>query len=156
MKQFLEYISEELTINQVTAITRNISPYIDHALKKYGFKKIYIATDDENILKGFLSRYSQEIVIYDKDTARSNGLKGVHTRTDIVRPYHKYKLGIEVICDMCILAACGGLISGLSQVSLISRIYKKSKNEHFRYDKIIDKGIHKHGKIFGTDFFIRN
>lgn len=123
-------------------------PYIDHALKKYGFKKIYIATDDENILQNFLDRYNQEIVIYDKNAVRGNNTQGVHTRTDIVRPYHRYMLGIEVICDMCTLAACGGLISGLSQVSLISRIYKISKNESFRYDKTIDKGINKHGKVF--------
>ena len=122
--------------------------YIDQAIQEYVFKKIYIATDDKEILQEFLSRYGSEMVLFSKDTIRSEGNQGIHTIENVERPYHKYRLGIEVICDMCSLAACGGLVSSLSQVSLMSRIYKKSKNESFRYDKRINNGINKRGKLF--------
>ena len=122
--------------------------YIDSALKEYGFKKIYIATDDEEILQQFLKRYGGEKVIFSQNNTRSSGTCGVHTAAGPKREHHKYLLGIEVICDMCTLAACGGILSGLSQVSLMCRIYKKSKDEEFLYDKRLDMGINHKGKFF--------
>lgn len=123
--------------------------YIDRAVNEYGFDKIFIATDDSEILEEFLGQYGEERVIFAKDTVRRNGNQGIHTvKTSMKRVYHKYQLGLEVICDMCSLAACGGIVSSLSQVSLMSRIYKKSKDENFRYDKKIDNGVNKGGKVF--------
>lgn len=122
--------------------------YIDEALEKYGFQKVYIATDDEEILQEFLRHYGEERVLYSSDTQRSSGTEGVHTSSGSVREHHKYMLGMDVICDMCALAGCGGLISSLSQVSLVCRIYKKSKNENFRYDKTLSHGVNKTGKTF--------
>ena len=124
--------------------------YIDKAMEEYGFEKIYIATDDNSILNEFLKRYSTNKVIYADEVVRSDGTYGVHTASGIKRPYHKYKLGLEVICDMCTLAACGGLVSSLSQVGLVSRIYKKSCGKNFLYDKKIDKGINKKGRLFNA------
>lgn len=122
--------------------------FIDSAIKQYGFEKIYLATDDQEILEEFLKKYGVEKVLFDKDTVRSGGIEGIHTTSGIIREHHKYMLGMEVICDMCALAACGGLISSMSQVSLASRIYKKSRDEEFLYDKILNNGINQKGQIF--------
>ena len=122
--------------------------YIDKALEKYKFEKIYIATDDRDILNMFLERYGQDRVIFSKNTFRSVGVQGAHTAQNAQRQYHRYLLGMEVICDMCALSSCGGLVSSLSQVSLISRIYKKSRNESYLFNKRIDTGINRKGKIF--------
>lgn len=122
--------------------------HVDSAIKEYDFKKIYIATDDEEILQQFLTRYGREKVIFSQNNTRNSGISGVHTAVGPKREHHKYLLGIEVICDMCTLAACGGIISGLSQVSLMCRVYKKSKDEEFLYDKKLDMGINQKGKFF--------
>ena len=122
--------------------------YIDMAIKKFDFKKIYIATDDQDILREFIAHYGKDKVVFSQNSIRTNGTEGVHILSGVKRMNHKYLLGVEVICDMCMLAACGGLISGLSQVSLASRIYKKSKREAFLYDKKIDRGVNKKGKMF--------
>jgi len=122
--------------------------YIDAAMKKYPFEKIYVATDDQEILDEFLKRYGSENVLYAKDVVRGTGTRGIHTTEDMTREHHKYLLGLEVLCDMCALASCGGLISSMSQVSLMSRIYKKSKDEEFLYDQVIDKGVNAKGKMF--------
>lgn len=121
--------------------------YINEAFSIYDFEKIYIATDDEDILKVFIEKYGIKKVVFAENTVRSRGVEGVHTSPGN-REHHKYMLGVEVICDMCMLASCGGVISGMSQVGLMSRIYKKSKEGSFLYDKTIDKGLNSKGKIF--------
>lgn len=60
---------------------------------------------------------------------------------DIERVEHKYLLGLEVVRDMYALSYCNGLIAGLSQVSICSRIVKKSRKEEYEYLKIIDHGL---------------
>ena len=51
---------------------------------------------------------------------------------------------------MATLSYCNGIISGLSQVSTMARIYKKSRNEEFMYDKKLNNGINKTGKSFSV------
>ena len=122
---------------------------IDKALQQYGFKKIFIATDDKEILNNMIKRYTEEKVIYGKNIARGEGNEGVHTIIS-EREHNGYLLGLEVIFDMCSLSKCGGIISGMSQVGLISRIYKKSNDELYIYDKLLSNGINKKGKIFNV------
>ena len=121
--------------------------YIDEALRKFKFDKIFVATDDQEILKKIIEHYGEDMIIYSKDTLRGNGSIGVHVNKTN-RKYHRYLLGLEVIFDMCSLASCGGIITGMSQVGLITRIYKKSKDENYIYDKILNKGINEKGKLF--------
>lgn len=121
-------------------------PYIDDAINNYGINSIFLATDDDEILQEFQNKYTDKVVYY-KDVCRGNGTAGAHTTVN-ERKFHHYKLGLEVLRDMYTLAACEGLIAGISQVSLATRILKKSKNDSFRYLKIINNGINKRGKIY--------
>lgn len=124
--------------------------YIDDAVGKFGFEKIYLATDDQDILTEFLEKYGEEKVLYAAGNLRGSGKQGIHTTKNNQRQRHQYMLGVEVINDMCSLAQCGGFISGLSQVSLSTRIYKKSQNREFIYDKTINKGVNIGGKSFSV------
>lgn len=119
---------------------------IDSVLVTQKFNNIFLATDDSEILDEFRNHYGEEQLIYSIKVERSNGIEGVHTRKDKVKT--PYNLGLDVIGDMAALSKCGGIISGMSQVALISRVYKKSKNELYRYDQIISKGINKKGKLY--------
>ena len=121
--------------------------HIDIVFEKYHFQKLYIATDDSDILADFIKQYGSQNIIFADNISRGTGTQGVHT-SQSQRSLHKYLLGLEVICDMCALAACGGLISSMSQVSLASRIYKKSTGADYKYDELLNKGINQNGSYF--------
>ena len=53
-------------------------------------------------------------------------------------------LGYEVLRDMYTLASCDGLVAGLSQVSYAARICKRSRNEKYDIEMILNKGINYH------------
>lgn len=119
-------------------------PYIREALASKKFQGIYLATDDEEILNTFLQEFGEENVVYAKNNMRGSGMSGVHTSNEGKR----YQAGLEVICDMAALSYCAGIISGLSQVSLMARVFKKSRHELYLYDQKINKGINKSGTAF--------
>ena len=54
---------------------------------------------------------------------------------------HHYRLGYEVLRDMYALAACDGLVAGLSQVVNCARIVKESSGEEYDTLCIINNGI---------------
>ena len=62
------------------------------------------------------------------------------------RKHHHYLLGLEVLRDMHALAACEGLLAGLSQVVSAARIHKKSIGGEYGDLMIMDKGINYHKK----------
>lgn len=121
-------------------------PHIDYALDKLNFKKIFVATDDQQLLDELIRHYGSKKVIFNHNIKRSTGKIGVHT--SCYKEKTPYYLGLDVICDMEALKSCGGLISGMSQVALIARIMKKSEEEEFLYDQIINKGVNKRGKLY--------
>ena len=124
---------------------REYFEYIDKALEST-FEKIYLATDDTEIVQLFLEKYGTEKLIYDKNISRATGDVGVHIQEK--DSANGYKMGLDVLTDMYTLANCGGLISGLSQVSLFARIFNKSFDSQYVYDKIVSKAINKNTKEF--------
>lgn len=112
---------------------------IDVAMEKYGYDQIFLATDDLNALKRFRERYSN--VIFYQDTMRAKGRRSVafEEHKDITLPH--YRAGLEVIRDCFTLASCDGFIGCLSQVSLHTRICRKSTGKDFEYIKILERGI---------------
>ena len=112
---------------------------IDKAIKKHGFTKVFIATDDINMLKMVQDRYG-EIITFYKDTFRSSGSKNILSiESDGASP--KYKKGLEVLRDIYTLSKCDGLIAGLSHVSILARIMKKSSDKEYEFQRIISNGI---------------
>lgn len=112
---------------------------IDEAIKKYNFTKIFLATDDNNILNEFKEKYKERLLYY-KDVNRTDGTKSIVFENN-QRENNNYLNGLEVLRDMYTLANCDGLIAGLSQVSFAARITKKSLNKEYNFLKIIDNGI---------------
>ncbi len=114
---------------------------IDSTMEKEKFKYIFLATDDSNRLKAFKMRYGEKL-LYFTDVHRSSGTINVALEKND-RKHNNYLNGLEVIRDMYTLARCHGLIAGLSQVSICTRIINYSLDEQFSYVKILDKGIYK-------------
>ena len=103
------------------------------------FDLIFLATDDSEALGKFQDAFGERVVAFD-DVIRSAGKKSV-AFSESDRPFHKYKLAYEVLRDAYCLSICDGLIAGLSQVSLISRIMKLARENEYRKLVIMDNGI---------------
>ena len=125
--------------------TEDYYPFIEEALSGSNYKNIFLATDDDEILQSFIKHFKNIEIIYTKNTVRGNGVLGIHKMAAFNNAISPYREGQNALCDVYSLAACGGLISGVSHVSMFARIIKASKKEIFTYDKILDKGLHKKG-----------
>lgn len=124
----------------------NYFTYIDLFLEKHPNYQIFVATDDNNILKEFLKKYGEQIRFYD-DVERSNNKQSV-AFSNSSRKQHKYLLGLEVIRDMYTLSLCSGLIAGTSQVSICAQINKLARKERYANIRIIDKGLYRNSHHF--------
>lgn len=113
---------------------------IDELIKKNGYDRIFLATDDKQILEDFKERYGTEILKYFEDTFRSDDTSSVVFKT-ANREHNKYKLGLEVLRDMITLSRCDGFVSGVSQVSVCARINKLASDESYDDDICLDNGI---------------
>ncbi|HAE45107.1 MAG TPA: hypothetical protein DCG37_05880 [Lachnospiraceae bacterium] len=131
-------------INHAKVVT--LDQYLDavaQAIKKHGFERIFLATDEESTVEKFRERFGSRVVCYN-DIFRSTDGEPVHfsqaSRTD-----HKYKMGLEVLRDMYTLAKCDGLICGYSNVSITARIVRLSTGTPYEYENIINNGFNQTG-----------
>lgn len=115
-------------------------PIVDKAINDYKFNYIFLATDDSNLLTLFKEKYRDNL-LYFKDVNRSDGkLNVAYVKNS--RKNNNYLNGLEVVRDIYTMACCDGLIAGLSQVSISTRIINRSLEKTFEYEKIINKGIY--------------
>lgn len=126
-------------------VSVGISEYLAEASKVFqeeNYGRIFLATDDSEAVEMFKAKFEEKVVFYQNVT-RSGGNETV-MHSAITRENHHYLLGLEVLRDMYTLAACDGLVAGLSQVSYAARIQKKSTGCEYRNLVILDKGINFH------------
>ena len=113
---------------------------IDDALAR-GFSYLFLATDDRRYVECFEKRYGSKVLYY-QDTYRSDGVCNIAFE-ESRQAGDSYRKGLEVLRDMYTLAHVGGLIAGLSQVSIIARILCLSVGREYRYIKILDNGLYR-------------
>lgn len=131
-------------INHAVVIEKN--EYINAtkiAFETGEFQNIFLATDDKKVVEDFKKEFGERVLFCD-DTYRSEDGSAIHFSEDN-RQFHKYKLGLEVIRDMQLLADCKGLIGGHSNVCIMAQIVKLSTNNSYEYLKILDKGFNQSG-----------
>lgn len=103
------------------------------------YEKLFIATDDIDILKMFKDCFGDDLLFYD-DVPRVSGDMSQHMM-ESKRPMHRYKSGLEILRDIYTLVACESFIGGLSNVSIMVRFVKESLDEQFNKVIVLDKGI---------------
>jgi len=128
-------------------------PLIDEAISAHGFKRIFLATDDAGILSEFLDHYKTVDVRYSGSVIRGTGVLGIHKEAAFNDEISPCREGINALSDAYGLAACGGIISGMSHLPMFSRMIRFGKNEAFSFDKTINKGFHKKGINATTEKF---
>lgn len=119
---------------------------IRQTMREEGFEQIFLATDDKAAVEAFRAEFKKQIVFYS-DVARSNSTTSV-AFSKSNREMHHYLLAYEVLRDMLTLAACDGLVAGVSQVSICARIAKASEGKEYTYVHIIDNGKNYNNKKF--------
>ncbi len=128
-------------------ITIKTGEYLEQALllmKQGKYEQVFLATDTCEATWLFEEAFGEKVVCY-REVTRSDGIETV-MNSKAERENHHYLLGLEVLRDMYTLAACSGLIAGLSQVSIAARIQKKSYNQEYEDLVILNRGINYHQK----------
>lgn len=115
---------------------------------KYNIEIIFLATDDLTALKEFKEEFGDRLKLFEDIYRGTRDANIAFSESN--RENHHYRLGLEVLRDVYMLSKCDYLISGLSQVSLAARMFKKSRDEEYVEDITIDNGINKGTKEFGT------
>ena len=111
--------------------------------EQIGADKIFLATDDLSILKAFQQEFGSALLYYD-DVIRSEGtVWNCYVKTN-VRNSH-YRLGYEIIRDVYTMAACDGFVCGMSYVSFMVQVVKKSQDKEFDTFIRLFHGLRKEG-----------
>lgn len=83
---------------------------VDEYCQKYDCKKIYIATEDEEILNKFVKRYGKRILYTDQK--RVSDVKTYLNENEEFANRKAFERGIEYLTSIYLLAQCNGLIAG--------------------------------------------
>lgn len=104
------------------------------------YEQVFLATDDLDALEIFKKEIPKDQLVYYPDVQRGTGYTAAFEMEN-TRPFHKYKLGLEVLRDVYTLANCDGLLAGRSMVSFAARYIALSLDKYFSDCIIIYKGL---------------
>lgn len=102
-----------------------------HGLTKLQYENIFLATDDERTADLFIREFGNDLVIIDGP--RSKTTEPVHTGHPNVSGHLK---GLSVLVDTYLLARCGYLIRGTSNVSSFAQFIENNLN-HFNVNEVL-------------------
>jgi hypothetical protein len=101
------------------------------------FDKIYLATEEEDILMYFTSKIPDKVIYQNCHRLKKNEKDFWHHPDSSIRKYHKYLIGKEVLLDSLNLSYCDSLLTGISGVTYGSIIFNGLKYENvFYFDEI--------------------
>ena len=91
----------------IEQMIEKINKYCD----KYNCEKIYIATEDEGILKQFKDIYGNKLLYTDQKRI-SNVSTYLYENKEFVIERNPFDRGIEYLCSIYLLSKCNGLVAG--------------------------------------------
>ena len=95
---------------------------IDNLIKKFGYNKIFVVTEEEKYLE-YMKKYYPKKIIYC-EVYRT-------LKIDVFKHYprvnHRYKLGREILVEALLLSCCAGLTFVKSNVSSAAIAFSKKK-----------------------------
>lgn len=132
-------------------VSMGVDDYVDEIeglIKQYDYP-IFLATDDLAALDFLKKKFGSRIMYFDDVVRGDNNLSVICKEED--RKDHHFLLGYEVLRDMYTLSKADIFVSGLSQVSMFTEIYKRANSSNFEKHIVISKGINKNSKTHVTD-----
>lgn len=104
------------TVNQVNSA-------ISWALDNYNFDKIFLVTEAQQYVDALQKKWGQRIQVSPSFRLRR---RNSYTIEPSPRPFHRYLLGQEALRDAILMATCGGLVCGRSNLSEASIMLRAS------------------------------
>lgn len=99
--------------------------FVENEIEKFNFKKIFIATDEENVIEKFENKFSELEVIYN-DTIKSDSNLPLHFSNFSLED--KIKLGDQVLLDSHSISMCKSVIGKTSNIINYARILNPNLN----------------------------
>lgn len=122
---------------------------IGHVKKIYqkGYDCIYLATEDETVLKQF-EKYFGNVLVYDHSILRA-GEGQIHV--DLARSNPKehtaYREGLNVLKDVWVLAHADAFVGAQCGVTRFAELFHRAYcKKEFEYLDIVDKGVYRNGR----------
>lgn len=119
---------------------------IEKIFLSHKYQYIFLATDEISTIEVFRNIFGEKVIYYD--AVRSKNGEAVHYELDCDRKYHKYYLGMEILKDVYTLGHCDGLIAGISNVSIMARVIKKSTDLQYEDEIILDEGVNHNFRLY--------
>lgn len=110
-------------------------------LEKYKLSKIYIVTEDIKAIEALEKHFPHRVFYTDSfRVKKGNAYKALNARV-----HHRYLLGLEILRDAHLLAACGGILYSDSNVNEYARLLN---NHRYQFEAEIKNGINTNHPIY--------
>ena len=122
------------TIDQTLAATRFL-------LDKGSYDRVFLATQEEQHEAVFRREFGKRLLSLENFRPSNRSEKNMtpfltpsvlRRKDSSPRPQHFYRLGLEVLSDAWVMAQCGALVAGSSNVALLARVMR----DHPHQDQI--------------------
>lgn len=105
--------------------TKLIIEEVNKLIKKFGYQKIFLVTEENDYLKEFVKEYGEKCIYYKNFRMEKADLFKIYPRK-----LHRFKLGEEILIDTLLLSKCNGLAYIKSNVISAAMLLAK-KNQKF-------------------------
>ena len=95
---------------------------VDMALNNNDFEKIFLVSEHQDYVKAFERRYGARLTYMDGPRKGATNSIAITSEAG-----DRYRLGLEVLLETLLLSECGGLISGYSGLSEMSRVLSRGE-----------------------------
>lgn len=120
-----DYTSLKPAGHPIAPTPEEISAKLDEFLERYGSRKIFLATEDENIYAFFREKYGDMIFTSDNELVRNYSGRGYIAGE--IEAENKYKFGLDYLVKMICLSRCKYLIAADTAGSRFARLINNGK-----------------------------
>ncbi len=106
---------------------------IEKLRQRHGFTHLFLCTDEDSICSAVKDHFAGTLTVLSSSAYRSSGgQQGLHLEDNpsVERPFHKYRLGLEVLQDVYLLSKCKALVCGRSNVAYAAIVLN---NNHYTW-----------------------
>jgi hypothetical protein len=116
-----------------------IKPAIEKALKENKCDKIFLATDEQETYDNVKNDFGSIVLKYNTELMPTGSDGGLHYSNAYSDDAKKYKLGVDMLTDVIIMASCKYSLCMRSNVSFLNILLRDNYNYEF-IDNHIDYG----------------
>lgn len=120
-----DYIKIKPAGHAVAPTPEQAAEKLDEFILKYGSRKIFLATEDENIYKFFLDKYGSLIYTSDKNLVKN--YSGRDYVANEIKSKNMYQFGLDYLVKMICLSECKFLIASKTAGSEFAQVFNHGR-----------------------------